>query len=282
MRDFDAFWNYADPASTEEKFRSVLANSPDEDEFYLAELKTQIARTLGLQRKFEEGHAMLSQIDEVLISQNVIVSTRYYLEKGRLYNSNKQLEEAIQAFKKASEIARINNLDNYYVDALHMLGIAFKGNESLQWNEKAIEAAENAEDTRAKNWLGSLYNNTAWTYFDMKEYDKAVSLFEKCLAWNILKERDGAIRIAKYSIAKCYRMLHRVEEALFILDEIVVGEEDGYIYEEFAENYFIQNETALAKEYFQKTYDLLASDIWIQANEPERIARWKSFILILQ
>lgn len=278
MRDFDAFWNYADPATTEEKFRSVLANSPDEDECYLAELKTQIARTLGLQRKFEEGHAMLAQIEEGVISQNAIVSTRYYLEKGRLYNSNKQVEEAIEAFKKASEIANSHKLDYYYVDALHMLGIAYKGNESLHWNEKAIEAAENTEDARTKNWLGSLYNNTAWTYFDMKEYDKALSLFEKCLAWNILKERDGAIRIAKYSIAKCYRMLHRVEEALFILDEIVVGEEDGYIYEEFAENYFIQNERALAKEYFQKTYDLLASDIWIQANEPERIARWKSFI----
>ena len=86
MRDFDAFWNYADPASTEEKFRSVLANSPDEDEFYLAELKTQIARTLGLQRKFEEGHAMLSQIDEVLISQNVIVVFSGRFDKSDILN----------------------------------------------------------------------------------------------------------------------------------------------------------------------------------------------------
>jgi len=278
MRDFDAFWNYADPASTEEKFRSVLANSPDEDEFYTAELKTQIARTLGLQRKFEEGHALLAQIDEDLISQNAIISTRYYLEKGRLYNSNKQLVEAIQSFKRASEIASINKLDNYYVDALHMLGIAFKGSESIHWNEKAIEAAEYADDIRAKNWLGSLYNNTAWTYFDMNEYNKAVSLFEKCLAWNTQKERTVAIRIAKYSIAKCYRMLNRIEEALFVLDEIIDGDEDGYIYEEFAENYLLQQENKLAKKYFQKTFDLLANDIWIQANEPERIARWKSFI----
>lgn len=71
-----------------------------------------------------------------------------------------------------------------------MLGIVAKAEDSLSWNEKAIEAAENAKEERAKNWLGSLYNNTGWTYFDMKQYDKAISLFEKCMYWNIDKKEE--------------------------------------------------------------------------------------------
>jgi hypothetical protein len=67
-------------------------------------------------------------------------------------------------------------------------------------------------------------------------------------------------------------------EALFILDEIAAGEPDGYIHEELAENYLATNDLQQAKENFQLTYDLLSEDIWLKANEQERIARWESFI----
>ncbi len=278
MQDFDAFWNYADPNTTEIKFREVLNSADTKDELYIAELKTQIARTLGLQRKFEDGHSILNEIDNVLIDENAQLATRYFLEKGRLHNSNNEKELAYEEFMKASECARLNQFGFYQVDALHMLGIVAKAEDSLSWNEKAITAAETATEARAKNWLGSLYNNTGWTYFDMKQYDKAIDLFQKCLFWNIDKNRMEAARIAKYSIAKSYRMQGKHNEALFILDEIAAGEPDGYIHEELAENYLATNDLQQAKENFQLTYDLLSEDIWLKANEQERIARWESFI----
>ena len=52
--------------------------------------------------------------------------------------------------------------------------------------------------------------------------------------------------------------------------------DDGYIYEELAENYLVKNELEKSKTYFQKTYELLHTDIWLQANEKERIERWKA------
>ena len=278
MQDFDAYWNYSDPKSTEEKFTEILLSSDNTNELYKAELKTQLARTLGLQRKFNDGHEMLNSIDASLIDENAQLATRYFLEKGRLYNSNNEKEKAIPEFLKATECAKLNQLDYYQVDALHMLGIASQAEDSLSWNEKAIEAAETATELRAKNWLGSLYNNTGWTYFDMKEYDKAIDLFQKCLFWNIDKNRVGAVRIANYSMAKCYRMQGKNDKALTILEEIEAGEPDGYIHEELAENYLVLKDMEQAKENFQLAYDLLSEDIWLKANEGERIARWKSFI----
>ena len=65
MQDFDALWNYSEPKATEEKFREILANTQDIN--YIAELKTQIARTLGLQRKFDDGHILLSEIENDII-----------------------------------------------------------------------------------------------------------------------------------------------------------------------------------------------------------------------
>ncbi len=274
MQDFDAYWNYSDSKATEEKFREILSSAQDIN--YIAELKTQIARTLGLQRKFEDGHLLLSEIENDLIQNNPQIATRYYLEKGRLYNSNNEKADAIKMFEKATDIANKNELDFYHLDALHMLGIATTDEVSLAWNEKAIDTAEKAKEERAKNWLGSLYNNTGWTYFDMKNYEKATALFHKCLFWNIDKQRDANARIAKYSIAKCKRMMQKNDEALFILHEIEGVGDDGYIYEELAENYLVKNELEKSKTYFQKTYELLHTDIWLQANEKERIDRWKA------
>ncbi len=70
-------------------------------------------------------------------------------------------------------------LEYYAVDAAHMLGIAAKDTEALKWNEEAIHLAETAKDVKARRWLGPLYNNTAWTYFDMGQYAEALKLFER-------------------------------------------------------------------------------------------------------
>lgn len=277
MQDFDTYWDYSNPKSTEEKFREILLSNDVQDPNYRAELSTQLARTMGMQRKFTEAHNLLNQITPDIIANDPQVACRLSLERGRLYNSNNEKPQAIEHFIKAAEIAQVNHFDFYLVDAYHMLGIATKAEDSLEWNEKAITAAESATEARAKNWLGALYNNTGWTYLDMKEYEKAADLFHKCLYWNEDKKKTAAVRIAKYSIAKCYRLLNRNEEALFILTEIV-GDDDGYIHEELAENYVVINEPELAKEHFKMAYDLLSSDIWLQANEKSRIDRWQSFL----
>ena len=65
--DFDALWNFGDPAATEAKFREVLpkveaAGDPDRH----AQLLTQIARTHSLRKQFAEANALLDRVEKML------------------------------------------------------------------------------------------------------------------------------------------------------------------------------------------------------------------------
>ena len=63
--DFDSLWDYSNPEQTEIKFREVLKQILESESAYL-ELLTQIARTQGLQRKFDEAHQTLDQVEKKL------------------------------------------------------------------------------------------------------------------------------------------------------------------------------------------------------------------------
>jgi hypothetical protein len=57
LPDFDALWNYDKPRDTEQSFRVLLPEARGSaDVLYLAELLTQLARTQGLQSRFEAAH----------------------------------------------------------------------------------------------------------------------------------------------------------------------------------------------------------------------------------
>ena len=178
--DFDKLWNYNEPGATEVKFREILNEINGVDDGYKAELLTQIARTQGLQMKYDEAHKTLNEA-QVLIKDNSKARVRYLLERGRVFNSSKHSDKAKPLFWEAYKFGLKNNLDYHTIDAAHMMGIVEKAEDSLKWNEIAITIAEASKDERAKNWLGSLYNNIGWTYHDMGQYDKALEIFEKKL-----------------------------------------------------------------------------------------------------
>lgn len=283
MKDFDKLWDYHDPAGTEIKFREILdevKNSNDTSSFL--QLKTQIARTLGLQMKFDDAHNFLNEVEkEISVNDDPVARVRYYLERGRAFNSSKQKEKARELFLSAYELAKKEGEDNFAVDAAHMMGIVEPADESLRWNEIAMKDAEASEVPKARNWLGSLYNNTGWTYFDMKDYDKAHAVFTKCKNWYEEKESPLETAIAKWSIAKTLRMMGKTDEALEIqlalLKDIEDGKagSDGYIYEELMECFLLKNEKEKAADYAGKAYELLSKDIWVAENEKDKLERLK-------
>ena len=62
LPDFDSLWDYDHPAATEQTFRALLpAADASGDLGYRLELKTQIARTLSLQRRFDEARQLWEQ-----------------------------------------------------------------------------------------------------------------------------------------------------------------------------------------------------------------------------
>lgn len=278
QRDFDNLWDYNNPAETEKKFRELLpAAEIGKDKGYFIELLTQLARTYSLRKKFTEAHELLDKAMKIIRAEHIVPRIRYMLERGRTYNSAGEPEKARELFLAAYQQADKYSEDEYAIDAVHMLGIVDKGEESLKWNALAIKMAEGTKDEKAKGWLGALYNNTAWTYHDMGEFEKALTLFERNAAWHTEKNNSRELGIAKWCIAKTFRSLKRTEEALIMQTELAEWlkenklDDDGYVYKEIGECWLDKGNKTEAIPWFKRAYDLLKNDLWLEVTEKERM-----------
>jgi tetratricopeptide (TPR) repeat protein len=275
-RDFDLLWDYDKPAETEANFRSMLAASDDVD--YRLELLTQIARCKGLQREFEKAHLTLDDVERAVEDKPDRVQVRYLLERGRVFNSSGEKGRAKPLFLEAWTLADKLEEEFFAVDALHMIAIASPTEEQLDWNLKAVSVAKNAEDPRAKNWLGSLYNNIGWSYHGQKRYDEALKTFEQALVFRVGQGKREDILVARWCIGRCLRSLGRLDEALKIQQDLLESRElhmepDAYVQEEMGELRLAQGKQADAARHFAKAYAQLSADSWFKANETERFER---------
>ncbi|MDE2729275.1 MAG: tetratricopeptide repeat protein [Gemmatimonadota bacterium] len=288
LPDFDQLWDYNDPAKTEKAFEELLpAVECAGNRAYHAQLLTQIARTHSLRRQFDEAHGILDVAEALVIHKDVqpedetpVVRIRLLLERGRTFNSAGDTDSARPLFNEAWERARQAGEDYHAVDAAHMLGICEPVDASLMWNNRAMEAAEASGDPRAKGWLGALYNNTGWTYHDAGEYEKALELFEKGLAWRTEWDNSQTTQIARWTVARALRSLGRTHEALAMQQSLLkeheaAGTSDGYVFEEIAECLLTLERPDEARPYFGRAYQELSQDGWLTENEPERLARLK-------
>ncbi len=242
---------------------------------------TQIARTHSLQYQFDEAHSILAEVADLLPKVNTSTHIRYLLEKGRCHNSNKEKAAAMTLFEEAWTMGQGSNADFHLIDAAHMLGIAAPQDQQLGWNLKALAIAEKTTDPRAEKWKGSLYNNIGWTYFAQEEYEKALAIFEQTYQWYVEQDHERFRQIAKWSIAKTYRLLNRIEEALKLLWELDAEykankiEEPGYNQEELGECYWAKGAQKTAAEHFKQAYALLSKDTWLVKNEAQRLESLK-------
>lgn len=277
--EFDALWDHSDPHQTETRFREVLLQVPENNPAYL-ELLTQIARAQGLQHKFDKAHQTLDQVERRLGNYASRAKIRYHLERGRVFNSAGHPDEARPFFEQALDVAKDLSDDFYAVDALHMLAIASPPASSLDLNLQAIQFAESSDQEKARNWLGSLYNNTGWSYHELGDYESALDMFQKAEAIRRLKRSVNEIRIAQWCVARTLRSLKRVEEALskqmaLMAENETASESDGYVFEEIGECLLELKRTEEARPYFAKAHEVLAQDTWLAEKEPERLARLK-------
>lgn len=278
-----SLWDFRNPQETEARFRELLPQAEASgNRNYHAELLTQLARTQGLQLKFDEAHTILDAAEQMISEEMTVPRIRYHLERGRTLNSSGKKEEASEQFLLAFNLASEHGEDSYAVDAAHMLGISEKPEQALEWNMKAIDFAEQSTDNSTKGWLGPLYNNTGWTFHDMGQYEKAMDLFEKSLVWRQERKDARGTFIAKWTIGRTLRSLNRPEEALLqqreLLNTIETGEaeKDGYVYEEIGECLLAQGKPEEAQPYFAQASELLSKDPWLQKNEPQRLERLAS------
>lgn len=262
---FNDEWDYNDPAASEAKFRTRLEAALASETDYILQLKTQIARALGLQDKFDEAHALLDEV-KAQLQPGSLVEVRYLLERGRVLNSAKSPQAAVPLFLQASALAQALMADFYTVDALHMLAIAAAPKDRLAWNQKAISAAE-VSDEKGKGWLASLYNNTGWALFDEARYAEALGVFQRAAS---LREQQGeaeALRIARWCVGRTLRALGRANEALTLQRQLEAGPEDGFVYEELAECLLALDRAVEATPYFAKAHGSLSKLDWVAEDE---------------
>ena len=277
--EFDSLWDYSNPQQTETRFREILLQIPENNSAYL-ELLTQIARSQGLQQKFDRAHQTLDQVERRLGDYPSRAKVRYLLERGRALNSAGGPDEARPLFEQALDIAKDLSEDFYAVDALHMLAIIAPPTSSLDLNLLAIQLAESSEQEKARNWLGSLYNNAGWSYHDMGDYESALEIFQKAEAIRRSKGGVNELRIATWCVARTLRSLKRVEEALSKQMTLKAecesaGESDGYVFEEIGECLLELKRTEESCAYFATAYELLSQDTGLAEKEPARLARLK-------
>lgn len=279
-QDIDKLWDYGKPAESRARFEKLLEETKEEGDRRL-EILTQIARTHGLERSFKAAHKILDDVEAKLETAAPVVRVRYLLERGRTFNSSDKAGEARALFLEAWDLAVKAAEHGYAVDAAHMMGIVEKDKASLEWNNKAIAYAEKSKDPRALRWLGSLYNNTGWTYHDMGEYETALELWRKGLAWHQERKTGRRLFIARYMVGRGLRSLKRHEEALSAQRELLAemekaGEDqDGFVYEEIGENLHALGKEQEAKEYFKVAHDILSKDVYLVEKEASRLERLK-------
>lgn len=282
MPDFDSLWDYNNPASTEMKFRAVLPECATEAE--RAELLTQIARTHSLRRQFTEAHQILDEASSLISNSHSRPYVRYLLERGRTFNSAQYKPQASELFLQAWNLARELAEESLAVDAAHMLAISEPPEKQLEWNLRALAYAEQALNPAARSWLGSLYNNLGWTYHGNGQYEKALEMFERGLAFRREQSQVAETQIAQWCVARCLRSLGRVAEALALQQALLAehaahGTQDGYVFEELGECLLALNRVEEARPYFAQAYAELSKDMWLAENEAARLERLKQLSL---
>jgi len=246
---------------------------------YLTQLLTQIARAEGLQRKFQDAHSTLDRVEKALLKADADDRTRvrYLLERGRVFNSSGKRDDARPLFSQALDLA-VNSKDDFNaVDAAHMMAIVEPTEKQLQWNLKALDLAENSTDEKARKWRGSLYNNLGWTYFEQRQFEEALLMFEKAREFQEQQGDPNKIMIAKWCVAKTLRMMDHTEEALEMQRDLyeqyqAAGRRSGYVYEEIAECLTIMGQEQEAQAWFAAAYEELSRDPRL-ANEQDRLSR---------
>lgn len=281
LPDFDALWDYDRPDASEQHFLALL--SPAEragNADYQAQLLTQLARAQGLQRRFGEAHATLDRAAALLTPALSTARARYLLERGRVFNTAGQPDQARPLFLEAWELALACGEDGYAVDTAHMLGIVEPPAQKLEWEQRALDLAEHSDQPGARKWRASLLNNLGWSHHALGAYAQALALFERALA---AREEAGdaqAIHIARWCVGRALRALGRFGEALAAQQQLAEalaqrGATDGYVDEEIGENLLALGRAAEARRYFARAHAALSQDIWLAENEAERLTRLK-------
>ncbi len=262
--DIHALWDFADPAASERRFRDALAGASADGRLIL---QTQIARSHGLRRDFDQAREILAEVRTHLETASAEVRARYLLELGRSHVSATHpaelltvdnRERARQLVMQAFTVAEQARLDALAVDALHMMAfVDIDPEKQLEWNRKAVACMERSEQPEARRWEGSLRNNLGYALHLKGDYDGALTQFELSRAAHQNAGRLRAVRIADWMMAWTFRAQTKFDEALAIQLRLenewdADRQPDPYVFEELELIYRALGDDTRAAHYHER------------------------------
>ena len=232
MIDPAPLWDFDDPAGSEARLRTAADTAEGTDRLVLL---TQVARALGLQERYDEGHAVL---DDLAVA-DAEVATRVSLERGRLFRSAGEQPRSVPHFEAAAASAGGAGLEALHVDALHMLALVAPPEEALERNHAALALARASQDETARNWDASLLNNIGMAHADAEDWAPALAAFEDALTARERIGDDARTRVARWMVGWALRNLGQRDAALEVQTALkaeldAIGEVDPYVDEELA------------------------------------------------
>jgi tetratricopeptide (TPR) repeat protein len=230
--DVRRMWNFEDPAASEARFRDALDTATEVERDVL---RTQIARALALQERYEEAQGLLDEID----SEDDEVRVRISLEGGRVLRSSGDPAAAAPLFERAVHDADAAGLEALAVDALHMVALIREGDDQIAVTEAALARARGSADPEARRWEASLLHNLGMAETERGEWQCALEIFEAALALRRAEGDEELINVGRWMVAWTLRNLGRREEALaqqraLKADLLAAGTDDSYVDEELA------------------------------------------------
>jgi len=259
--DVNALWDHGNPALSEERFRAALATATGDDALIL---RTQIARSWGIRRDFEQARAVLAEVEPQVNAAGAEAQVYYWLELGRTYSSAthdpaSQIEDtknrARTAYDNALALATASRLDYLAIDTMHMYAFVDRTPENeIKWVDRALAVVEASTQVEAKQWEASLRNNRGYALQQLGRNEEALAEFKRALA---ARERQGdvrSIRIAQWMIAMTLRHMGRLYQAMEIQQRLerewdADHEPDPFVFEELEKIYRARGDTARADHY---------------------------------
>jgi tetratricopeptide (TPR) repeat protein len=271
-------WDFDDLDASETRLRAQLDEETTDPG--RAEVLTQLARVQGLRGSFDAGDRLLDEAVP-LAGDDAVARARVDLERGRVRRSSGDPEAARPLFDAAFATAVDAGQTFIAADAAHMAAlVAPDRNGFIAWTQRGIELATNDQD--ARHWLGPLYNNIGWNYYDADEFDEALTSFRRGLEAREAEGEEGAsVEIARWTIGKALRALGRSDEAVPLLEQAVAwaetsGAPDGWFHEELALEYAELGRDADAATQAAAAVPLLERDDPDFAADQERASRLRA------
>jgi hypothetical protein len=271
-------WDFDDLDTSEKRLREQLDR--ESTDAGRAEVLTQLARVEGLRDRFDAGDTLIDEA-VALAGDNTTARARIDLERGRLRRSGGDPDAARPLFDSAFDLADHAGQTFIAADAAHMAALVAGGRDGfIEWTRCGIDIAET--DEGARHWLGPLYNNLGWEYYEAGDYQEALDAFQRQLvAREQQKDQQQVIEISRYAIGKALRALGRSAEAVPLLETAVAWAQsedapDGWFHEELAEEYAAVGRDEDAAEQARAAIPVLERDDPDFANDEARSARLRA------